>query len=856
MKDTQNADKPAVGQPKHTQGIKTKINHVTLIVSMLSILILGIVALVSLVLMKSRTVEINTEMGKTAAEDSREILENEAMNQLRNIADSKAETVDARLQTIMNQVKLLAASAEELYAKPQNFGSIPVYPAQADLQGTFTAQIVYSERTPPDSVTDEVGLLGNLTVSMRKASEYLDGVGTTQIGTESGFIIMCDENSGLKTELAYLEPTERPWYRMAADSGTLTWSDVFEDSYGRGMSVTCGMPVYGPDGQLKAVLSIGSTLDDISHTIVNTTIGETGYAFVVDQNGDVIMSKNLIQDENGHVSNKENLLEYSETSMHEAAQHMIAGEAGVRQVLYDGKAVYLAYEPMETVPWTVVTVVDVEEVMAPSVESEETIRASTLAAGAEINHLIWLSIIFFLVAVAVAAGIAIRMGGAFSSLLSEPIQELEVGVKTISGGNLDYKLNIHTGDEIENLAAAFNAMTASLQKYIQDLTNITAEKERIGAELGVATQIQASMLPCIFPPFPTRHEFDIYATMTPAKEVGGDFYDFFLVDEDHLVLVMADVSGKGVPAALFMMIAKTLLKSAAQNGLSPHAVLEKVNNQLCENNDAEMFVTVWLGILEISTGKMVCANAGHEYPAIKRKDSGFELLKDKHGFVLAGMENVRFKEYQVDLQPGDAIFVYTDGVAEATNASEELFGTDRMLDALNKVDGRNCETLLKDVHEEINAFVGSAPQFDDITMLCLEITPQEPQHIFKAQPTEESVADAIAFIEQTLENAEIPPKAAMKINIAVDEIYSNIVNYSGASEASIQCTIENSQVTLVFSDNGVQYDPLAKADPDISLSADEREIGGLGIFMVKKSMDEMTYAYENGKNILILKKTY
>ena len=246
------------------------------------------------------------------------------------------------------------------------------------------------------------------------------------------------------------------------------------------------------------------------------------------------------------------------------------------------------------------------------------------------------------------------------------------------------------------------------------------EKERIGAELNVATQIQADMLPRIFPAFPERPEFDIYASMTPAKEVGGDFYDFFLVDDDHLAMVIADVSGKGVPAALFMVIAKTLLKNAAQTGLSPRAVLEKVNNQLCENNEAEMFVTVWLGLYQISTGRLTAANAGHEYPAIRRAGGGFELVRDRHGFVLAGMENARYREYELELGPGDTLFVYTDGVAEATDGANTLYGTERMLDALNAAPGRCPEELLAAVRADIDQFVGGAPQFDDITMLAIQ----------------------------------------------------------------------------------------------------------------------------------------
>lgn len=287
------------------------------------------------------------------------------------------------------------------------------------------------------------------------------------------------------------------------------------------------------------------------------------------------------------------------------------------------------------------------------------------------------------------------------------------------------ELDIHSRDELHMLADAVHTMQTDIRQYIVNLTAITAEKERIGAELGVATQIQASMLPCIFPAFPGRPEFDIHATMQPAKEVGGDFYDFFLVDDDHLALVMADVSGKGVPAALFMVIAKTLLKNCVQSQASPKAVLEKVNEQLCENNEAELFVTVWLGVLEISTGKLTAANAGHEYPAIKRRDGEYELLHDKHGFVLAGMEGSRYKEYEVTLAPGDKLYLYTDGVAEATNGDNQLYGTDRMLAVLNRYKEVPAGVLLRAVKEDIDLFVGAAPQFDDITMLGLTINPKE-----------------------------------------------------------------------------------------------------------------------------------
>lgn len=294
-------------------------------------------------------------------------------------------------------------------------------------------------------------------------------------------------------------------------------------------------------------------------------------------------------------------------------------------------------------------------------------------------------------------------------------------------GSAISKLQIRTADEIQHLAESIQLMELDITQYITDLASVTAEKERIGTELNVATQIQADMLPSEFPPFPDYTEFDIYATMTPAKEVGGDLYDFFLVDEDHLCLVIADVSGKGVPAALFMVIAKTLLKNSAQTGICPKDVLEKVNKLLCEGNKAEMFVTCWLGILELSTGKLTAANAGHEYPVIKRSDGPYELYKDRHGFVLAGMEFSRYRQYELQLNPGDRLFVYTDGVPEATNIYNELYGTDRMLKALNRCpEDITSEQLLAALREDIDLFVGEAQQFDDITMLGIELKQLRP----------------------------------------------------------------------------------------------------------------------------------
>ena len=281
-------------------------------------------------------------------------------------------------------------------------------------------------------------------------------------------------------------------------------------------------------------------------------------------------------------------------------------------------------------------------------------------------------------------------------------------------------LHIRTGDEVEHLNLVMAQMEKDLSVYMEDLTRVTKEEVRVRTELDMASQIQKGVLPDSFPAFPDREEFGLYASMEPAKEIGGDFYDFFLIDDDHLCLVIADVSGKGVPAALFMMASKIILADNAIMGKSPSEILYDSNNAICANNKLEMFVTVWIGILEISTGKLSAANAGHEYPALKKADGGFAIFNDKHGFVLGGQEGVKYKEYEIRLAPGDKLFVYTDGVPEAQDPDGNMYRVDRMISALNEDPDASPEQILGTVRGSIRRFVREAEQFDDLTMLCLE----------------------------------------------------------------------------------------------------------------------------------------
>ena len=307
-------------------------------------------------------------------------------------------------------------------------------------------------------------------------------------------------------------------------------------------------------------------------------------------------------------------------------------------------------------------------------------------------------------------------------MVTKPVGKLTAFTQEITKTGMfeNQHIDIKTGDEIESLSQSFNFMLAELENYIANLSKVTAEKERIGAELDIAKHIQASMLPCIFPAFPERTEFDIYATMEPAKEVGGDFYDFFMVDDTHLAIVMADVSGKGVPAALFMVIGKTLIKDHTTPGRDLGKVFTEVNQLLCESNSEELFITAFEGVLDLVTGEFVYVNAGHEMPFICKAGGDFEPYKIRAGFVLAGMEGMKYRAGSMTLEPGDKIFQYTDGVTEATNLKNELYGMNRLGAILNKVKGGTPNDILPAIKKDIDEFVGDADQFDDITMLCLE----------------------------------------------------------------------------------------------------------------------------------------
>jgi sigma-B regulation protein RsbU (phosphoserine phosphatase) len=386
---------------------------------------------------------------------------------------------------------------------------------------------------------------------------------------------------------------------------------------------------------------------------------------------------------------------------------------------------------------------------------------------------------------------------------------------------------------------------------------LAAEQNHIGIELAVAKRIQSSLLPCKYPPFPGHPEFDVYAVMVPAEEVGGDFYDFFLVDKDTLCLVIADVSDKGIPAALFMVITKILIKTNAQTGMRPSKVFETVNAMLCDRNDAEMFATAFMGYLDIPTGRFTFVNAGHNPPLIKQGGS-FKPLAVRPGFVLASIRSFSYSESEITLGEGDALCLYTDGVTEAMSASGELFSVNRLIDVANSESVRDLKIFTTAIKDAAHRFASDKEQADDITLLSFRYDGGKHFHFveFKVVAEHNKLKYVLQRIAEPLYKTSCTEPYIRLIELAAEEVFVNIAHYAyepGSGDVLISLRIEG-DLTLTFADRGKPFNPVEACRFDINKPAEERVPGGLGIFMAKNIMDEVSYRYEDGYNILTLRK--
>ncbi len=637
----------------------------------------------------------------------------------------QAYIADDMFADLKSDVMTMQTLAQQLFSHKDTITPHPFSLPDASKNGQPTAQVLH-EKGVDYKNSKYLGVAAHMSESMIAMYKSSGKLSNCFIGLADGTHLCVDELPANKYDkngtLSDFPVRERPWYISAAEKKQLCFSGIEYDTYTRKLCVTCSAPVI-VDGELYGVVGADIFLDAMDDYVKNAA-NSTGLLCVINNEGQVIFSSDggsAFKVETA--ANASDLRKSANTELADFVTNSLKQRTELTQITVNNKPYYAAGAPMETVGWTVVTLVDKQATEVPAqqmIDQYDEINRNAQDAFDESSA--WSkTTTMIMIALLLILGSATALWVA--SKIVKPVETMTNDI--IDGGKtgklFEMKDIYKTNDEIEVLAQSFDDLTKKIVQYIKDITQITKEKERIGTELELARKIQADMLPNIYPAFPDRPEFDIYASMRPAKEVGGDFYDFYLIDKDHLGMVIADVSGKGVPAALFMMMSRILIKNYAMMGYSPAQVLEQTNNSICMNNKEDMFVTVWYGVLEISTGKITAANAGHEFPIIKKQGGKFELLQDEHGFVIGGMEGMKYKEYEIQLDSGEMLFLYTDGVPEATDGENNMYGTDRLLEAMNSKEHTDPLELLGSITDNVDQFVGEADRFDDMTMLAVTI---------------------------------------------------------------------------------------------------------------------------------------
>ena len=681
---------------------------------------------------------MSDELVDKSASYTDELLTAQIKEAIGELAAAKAQFIDREMSITREDAEILSDAMTDIISHPERFLPKTLPDPRTDPVKNAEPYVIYApdirDKITP-AIQREVALAANIKDMLSNMlKEYTGYHATIFVGSKNGWYIcarlvdkeLTDRPIEFSHERIYeFDPRKRPWYIAAKKAGTSVLSNLYPTVEAGGYNqIGASAPFYDANGNFAGVVGLDANNEDV-YAWINNVWGETNPNFVINGYGEIIFSTN----KNGALAvNGDDLRKNGEKSLSQAAQKMVDKDHGVLPVVVDGEKFYLAFAPMSETGWSFGLLVPEEDVLnsARSTRNYFMLEVAKLQQqlAEEYAYMRWI-----IVAIPVALLITLfLLGMNLSRRFVKPINELSGGVREITASfdeNFDKKpfnkLEIHTGDELEHLATCFNAMTDELKVYMANLTKVTAEKERIATELDVATEIQRGMLPKDFPP---RDDFEILAQMTPAKQVGGDFYDFYMLDDTHVAITVADVSGKGIPAALFMVIAKTVLNNFAasfykQNGLAP--VVEATNEKLCANNDAMMFVTAFVGVLDLQTGEFTFVNAGHNPPVLYHAaENRCEFMNVKKNFVLGPMDGIPFAEQKISLNAGDLLFVYTDGVTEALNVRDEEYLPDRLIAFMNSTDCRaDLQTLLKRIRGDVAAHVGDAEQSDDITLFAL-----------------------------------------------------------------------------------------------------------------------------------------
>ncbi len=712
---------------KRAKSLRGKILYLCLGIVMVAIFVFAAIGIAQLRMLLRVFSESSESQNRVIKEESNELLWEILSSDVLGTIYMAAEDTDGEFWTMEHDYNVLGKQVADIFLHPDQYMEATLEPPLKENSGEYVPQLLFAQWADQK---DEKNLImaRKLTNLAPMMEEIIRGNSrfTTDcyIALPCGITIALDNTSEAKLNddgsAKYYDATERAWYQGAVSTGKVFFSDVvrsyFNDTTGMGF----GVPVFA-DGELVAVLHGFTKVETLQETVSMVTYIGADYTILVSDEGQLIYSPNTT----GELAMDDNLSkdirQTSNQELKDLVEEALSSDDGSRSVTVDGTEYYAYYAKIYTLGWTQIMFMqkdqldDVPQQLLDRMDEErDKVYLSYAARFVSAASGILIAMVALIIGAAVLAVV-------FSKRLVTPVNTMTKRVKAMTGDDISFEMEkiYETGDEIEVLAGSFSALTEKLKRYIKEVTEMSAEKERIGTEMATAKKIQSSMLPSKFPAFPERDEFDLYADMIPAKEVGGDLYDFYFIDDDHLVLVIGDVSGKGISASLFMVMAKHVIKSEILiHGGDVEAALESINSILMEDNAAKMFITLWIGVLTVSTGHMVYVNAGHEYPMICKKGGEFELFKDNHGAPVACKKKIKVKLNELELEMGDMLYLYTDGITEATNNNMEMFGHDRLLNVLNE----NREAGLKELDEAVRRaaaeFVGDAEQFDDMTTLC------------------------------------------------------------------------------------------------------------------------------------------
>ena len=639
-----------------------------------------------------------------------------------------ADKIDDEFWAIDHDIRVLGTQVEDVFRHPDNYKRIPVYAPREANTGTYSLQLLYSgdyDKIAPETM-EMIEKLANLGPMMEEVvrgnAEYtLD----CYISTPDDVTLAMDTLAGDKFDengdLIDYVPTSRPWYQGAVSLGDTYISSAVHSYFYNINEVVFGYPVY-VDDKLVAVLEMSTSLSVIEQKLAERNIGEHGFTVLISSGGQLVCSNRKFGELMMRDDLSEDIRGTVNPGLQEMIDHALTGASDVDIVEVDGMEYYAAHAPLETIGWTQLTFASVQELTAPANKLLATMEKSTQSMYGNISKGFRKHSILLIIGLLVLMQLAIISASILANKRVKPITKMTEAVQGFVSDQMafDMKDIYRTGDEIEDLAVSFKTMSVKMKQYVNEIVSNTAEKEKMKAEFEAASQIQFKMLPAIEPDFAGKEEYELYADMSTAKEVGGDLYDFYYLDDDHLVLMIGDVSGKGITAALFMALSKQMIKSQVLlHGGDLVEAINEANKRLCEESVDAMFVTVWIGILTLSTGVLESVNAGHMYTAVKKGSGKFALEPDEHGLLMGALDFATYALNTTTLQKGDVLYLYTDGVTEAHNSADELFGEERMLAALNRNTDLSPEELDKAVRAEIAKFAEGVEQYDDITTLCI-----------------------------------------------------------------------------------------------------------------------------------------